>query len=67
MPITASEGSAKFAATRPDLDDVIKRRFFYRQAFEIYGGCGGFYTCGPQRHVLCAPRALANSMRAAAS
>ena len=47
MPITASEGSAGFAASRPDLDDLIKRRFFYRQAFEIYGGCGGFYTYGP--------------------
>ena len=47
MPITASEGSAAFAAARPDLDDLIKRRFFYRQAFEIYGGVGGFYTYGP--------------------
>lgn len=45
MPITASAGSAAFAATRPDLDDLIKRRFFYRQAFEIYGGVAGFYTC----------------------
>ena len=47
MPITASEGSAAFAAARPDLDDLIKRRFFYRQAFEIYGGVAGFYTYGP--------------------
>jgi hypothetical protein len=46
MPITASEGSAKFSALRDQLDDTIKRRFFYRQAFEIYGGTGGFYTCG---------------------
>jgi len=44
MPIYASEGSASFAAARPDLDDLIKRRFFYRQAFEIYGGVAGFYT-----------------------
>eukprot|EP00962_Isochrysis_galbana_P003682 scaffold1044_cov120-Isochrysis_galbana.AAC.23 len=44
MPITASVGSAKFSAARPDLDDLIKRRFFYRQAFEIYGGVAGFYT-----------------------
>ena len=44
MPITASAGSAAFAAARPDLDDLIKRRFFYRQAFEIYGGVAGFYT-----------------------
>jgi len=47
MPITASEGSAKFQAIKSDLDDVIKRRFFYRQAFEIYGGVGGFFTYGP--------------------
>lgn len=47
MPITASDGSVAFAAARPDLDDLIKRRFFYRQAFEIYGGTGGFYTYGP--------------------
>lgn len=47
MPITASEGSAGFAAARENLDDLIKRRFFYRQAFEIYGGVGGFYTYGP--------------------
>ena len=47
MPITASEGSAGFAAARDNLDDLIKRRFFFRQAFEIYGGVGGFYTYGP--------------------
>ena len=47
MPITASEGSAKFAASKADVDDLIKRRFFYRQAFEIYGGVGGFFTYGP--------------------
>ena len=47
MPITASEGSLKFAAAKAELDDLIKRRFFFRQAFEIYGGTGGFYTYGP--------------------
>ena len=47
MPITASSGSAAFAKARPDLDGLIKRRFFYRQAFEIYGGVAGFYTYGP--------------------
>lgn len=47
MPITASEGSLKFATSKPDLDDLIKRRFFFRQAFEIYGGVGGFWTYGP--------------------
>jgi hypothetical protein len=47
MPITASTGSAGFAASKADLDDLIKRRFFFRQAFEIYGGVGGFFTYGP--------------------
>ncbi|KAL1523968.1 hypothetical protein AB1Y20_018884 [Prymnesium parvum] len=47
MPITASQSSAAFAAARENLDDLIKRRFFFRQAFEIYGGVGGFYTYGP--------------------
>jgi len=47
MPITASAGSVKFAGNKADLDDLIKRRFFFRQAFEIYGGVGGFFTYGP--------------------
>ena len=47
MPITASENSAKFVSAKADLDDLIKRRFFFRQAFEIYGGVGGFFTYGP--------------------
>ena len=47
MPITASAGSAGFQAAKPELDDLIKRRFFFRQAFEIYGGVGGFWTYGP--------------------
>ena len=40
MPITASAGAAKFEGKKADLDDLIKRRFFFRQAFEIYGGVG---------------------------
>ena len=36
-----------FAKVRAELDDVCKRRFFYRPAFDIYGGCAGFYTYGP--------------------
>mmetsp|Transcript_47637 Transcript_47637/g.115996 ORF Transcript_47637/g.115996 Transcript_47637/m.115996 type:complete len:768 (+) Transcript_47637:60-2363(+) len=36
-----------FVRTRQELDDVCKRRFFYRPAFDIYGGCAGFYTYGP--------------------
>ena len=43
MPITASAGAAKFEGKKADLDDLIKRRFFFRQAFEIYGGVGGFF------------------------
>ena len=38
MPITASDGGKAFASARQDLDDLIKRRFFYRQAFDIYDG-----------------------------
>lgn len=36
-----------FAKVRAELDDVCKRRFFYRPAFDIYGGTAGFYTYGP--------------------
>eukprot|EP00285_Hemiselmis_virescens_P020032 CAMPEP_0173388684 /NCGR_PEP_ID=MMETSP1356-20130122/10933_1 /TAXON_ID=77927 ORGANISM="Hemiselmis virescens, Strain PCC157" /NCGR_SAMPLE_ID=MMETSP1356 /ASSEMBLY_ACC=CAM_ASM_000847 /LENGTH=686 /DNA_ID=CAMNT_0014345649 /DNA_START=34 /DNA_END=2091 /DNA_ORIENTATION=- len=36
-----------FVKTRAELDDVALRRFFYRQAFAIYGGTAGFYTYGP--------------------
>lgn len=36
-----------FDANREGLEDLCKRRFFYRPAFEIYGGVGGFYTYGP--------------------
>ncbi len=27
--------------------ELCKRRFFYRQASDIYGGVAGFYTYGP--------------------
>jgi hypothetical protein len=36
-----------FVKTRAELDDVCKRRFFYRPAFDIYGGTAGFFTYGP--------------------
>lgn len=29
------------------LDDLVKRRFVYTQAFEIHGGCSGLYDYGP--------------------
>lgn len=31
-------GDNKFAKQSTQLDDVLRRRFFFRQAFEIYGG-----------------------------
>jgi glycyl-tRNA synthetase len=36
-----------FAKCRAELEDITKRRFFYRPAFDIYGGTAGFYTYGP--------------------
>jgi len=36
-----------FAKVRSELEDICKRRFFYRPAFDIYGGTAGFYTYGP--------------------
>ena len=36
-----------FAKVRSELEDITKRRFFYRPAFDIYGGTAGFYTYGP--------------------
>ncbi|XP_041102729.1 glycine--tRNA ligase [Polyodon spathula] len=32
---------------RPKLEDTLKRRFFYDQAFAIYGGVSGLYDFGP--------------------
>ena len=31
----------------PVRQELCKRRFFYRQASDIYGGVAGFYTYGP--------------------
>merc|ERR1719160_41282 len=48
MPVVKpSLSSGNFGANQRDLADLCKRRFFYRQAFDIYGGVGGFYTYGP--------------------
>mmetsp|Transcript_49046 Transcript_49046/g.116700 ORF Transcript_49046/g.116700 Transcript_49046/m.116700 type:complete len:625 (+) Transcript_49046:65-1939(+) len=38
---------AQFAKNRHDLEDLCRRRFFFRQGSEIYGGVSGFYTYGP--------------------
>ena len=37
----------KFEKQRKDVDDLLKRRFFYRQGSDIYGGAAGFFTYGP--------------------
>eukprot|EP00397_Hematodinium_sp_SG-2012_P019598 GEMP01020143.1.p1 GENE.GEMP01020143.1~~GEMP01020143.1.p1 ORF type:complete len:637 (-),score=171.27 GEMP01020143.1:649-2559(-) len=36
-----------FVANRSDLESLCKRRFFYRQSADIYGGAAGFFTYGP--------------------
>lgn len=36
-----------YAKSQNDLNGLCKRRFFYRQAFDIYGSVAGFYTYGP--------------------
>jgi len=48
MPITRSAaGQEVFGKNEALLADLTKRRFFYRQAFDIYGGTAGLYTYGP--------------------
>lgn len=32
---------------RKECEDLLKRKFFYCPAFEIYGGVSGFYDFGP--------------------
>ena len=32
---------------RGPFEDLLKRRFVYAPAFELYGGCAGFYDYGP--------------------
>lgn len=36
-----------FEKNRGDVEDLCRRRFFFRQGSEIYGGVSGFYTYGP--------------------
>lgn len=38
---------SSFVRNRHDLEDLCKRRFFFRQGAEIYGGTAGFFTYGP--------------------
>eukprot|EP00927_Polykrikos_kofoidii_P016720 TRINITY_DN17577_c0_g1_i1.p1 TRINITY_DN17577_c0_g1~~TRINITY_DN17577_c0_g1_i1.p1 ORF type:complete len:673 (-),score=114.56 TRINITY_DN17577_c0_g1_i1:90-1982(-) len=39
--------ATKFEANRKELEDLCRRRFFFRQGSEIYGGVSGFFTYGP--------------------
>ena len=36
-----------FKYHRALVEDLLKRKFFYTQSFEIYGGVSGFYDFGP--------------------
>lgn len=38
---------AEFERNRKDLEELCRRRFFFRQGAEIYGGVSGFFTYGP--------------------
>ncbi|XP_077966936.1 glycine--tRNA ligase-like [Styela clava] len=42
-----NELASKEQFPRKVFDDTIKRRFFYGQAFELYGGVSGLYDFGP--------------------
>lgn len=37
----------QFEKNRKEVEDVCRRRFFFRQGSEIYGGVSGFFTYGP--------------------
>lgn len=36
-----------FLKSRPEVDSLTRRRFFYRPASDIYGGAAGFFAYGP--------------------
>jgi len=38
---------ADFEKNKQNVEDLCKRRFFFRQGSEIYGGVSGFFTYGP--------------------
>ena len=38
---------SKFSGNKLQVEDLTKRRFFYRQASDIYGGAAGFFAYGP--------------------
>jgi len=43
----SSGGGGQYSKNQKELSELCKRRFFYRQAFDIYGGVAGFFTYGP--------------------
>ena len=38
---------AEEAEKKKNFEDLMKRRFFFNQGFEIYGGVAGLYDYGP--------------------
>lgn len=40
-------GKERFSKNQKELAELCKRKFFYRPAFDIYGGVAGFFTYGP--------------------
>lgn len=47
-PAVASvRGENRYLISQAELLELARRRFFYRPAFEIYGGVAGFFTYGP--------------------
>lgn len=42
-----TEGGDRFKSESKSLGELVRRRFFYRAAFDIYGGVAGFFTYGP--------------------
>jgi len=47
QPAPRPIGGDRFAKCQKELSELCKRRFFYRPAFDIYGGVAGFFTYGP--------------------
>jgi glycyl-tRNA synthetase len=47
MPEVVKTEPQKGGVGRDSLEEITKRRGFFWPAFEIYGGCSGFYDYGP--------------------
>ncbi len=39
--------SEEISFDRSEMENLLKRRFFYDQSFSIYGGVNGLYDYGP--------------------